>query len=78
MGAHFASMPLTNATHVCVGEITEREAEALRAEGHDSDGSGYYLFLASEAEPNSPIEILCRFFDSSRADQFARLIAARV
>lgn len=77
MSEHFASMPLTNATHVCIGTITDKEADALRADGHDSDGLGYYLFLANEAEPESPIEVLCRFFDSSRAGQFARLLEAR-
>ena len=77
MGAHFASMPLTNATHVCVGTITEREAETLKADGFDSDGLGYYLFLANEAEPQTPIEILGKFFDVSRASAFARLLEAR-
>lgn len=77
MSEHFASMPLTNATHVCIGTITDKEAETLRVDGHDSDGTGYYLFLANEADPETPIEVLCRFFDSSRASHFARLLEAR-
>ena len=76
MGAHFASMPLTNATHVCVGTITDKEAAALRADGIETDGTGYYLFLADENDPETPIEILGCLYDSSKADQLLRMMAA--
>lgn len=74
MSVHFASMALTNATHVCIGTITDREAESLKADGHDVDGLGYYLFLASEADPSAPIEVLGKFFDASHATRLARLL----
>lgn len=77
MSVEFASMPLTNATHICVGEITEREAQTLRDDGHDSDGFGAYLFLANASDLKSPVEVLAKFFDLSQANAFARLIAAR-
>lgn len=74
MDEDFASMPLTNATRLCVGSITASEAENLRADGIDEDGFGFYLFIADESEPSTPIEVLGKFFSSLEANRFAKLL----
>ncbi len=74
MSMHLAAMPLTNATVVCVGGITMAEAENARADGHDVDGFGYYLFLADEIAPEKPIQILAKFFSPEEAEIFGRSI----
>lgn len=76
MEEDFASIPLTNATRLCVGSITAVEAANLKADGVDDSGLGYYLFLASEAEPETPIEVLGKFFSAFEANRFLRLIPA--
>lgn len=76
MDEDFASIPLTNATRLCVGSITATEAANLKADGIDEDGLGYYLFLANEAEPETPIEVLGRFFSPFEATRFLRLVPA--
>jgi hypothetical protein len=76
MDDDFASIPLTNATRLCVGSITASEAANLQADGVDDDGLGYYLFLASDAEPQTPIEVLGKFFSAFEATRFLRLIPA--
>lgn len=77
MDEYFATMPVTNATVLCVGGITRAEAEAAKDDGLDIDGTGYYLFLANEASPEQPIEILARFFSEMQAARFARILEAR-
>jgi len=37
------------------------------------DGFGYYLFVASQAEPQKPIEILAKFATESAAEKLARM-----
>jgi hypothetical protein len=76
MEEDFASIPLTNATRLCVGSITAVEAANLKADGVDDNGLGYYIFLASEAEPETPIEVLGKFFSAFEANRFLRLIPA--
>jgi hypothetical protein len=76
MDEDFASIPLTNSTRLCVGSITAMEAANLKADGINEDGLGYYLFLASDAEPQTPIEVLGRFFSAFEANRFLRLIPA--
>lgn len=74
MSLHLAAWPVTNATFVCVGGITAAEAESARSDGHDVDGLGYYLFLADEAAPEKPIQLLAKFFSSDEAEAFAKSI----
>lgn len=76
MEEDFASIPLTNATRLCIGSITAAEATNLKADGINEDGLGYYLFLSSDAEPQTPIEVLGKFFSAFEANRFLRLIPA--
>jgi hypothetical protein len=76
MDEDFASIPLTNATRLCIGSITAAEAANLKADGVEDDGLGYYLFLASEAEPETPVEVLAKFFSAFEANRFLRMIPA--
>ena len=73
MDEYFGSMPLSNSSILCVGGITSSEAEVAREEGLDFDGRGYYLFVASNAEPRRPIEILAKFATIAAAEKLARL-----
>ena len=75
MDEYFGSMPVSNSTLLCVGGITNSEVERVREEGLDFDGTGYYLFLASSAEPARPIEILAKFATIAAAEKLARLFA---
>ena len=77
MDEHFAYVPITNSKVLCVGSITAAEAAAAREGGRDLDGIGYYLFLADEDSPTSPIEILAKFVSESEAERVARLFAAK-
>lgn len=76
MDDYFAAMPMTNATMLCVGGITRAEAERAKDDGIAIDGTGYYLFLANEAEPKQPIQVLAKFISEMEAGQFARMIAS--
>jgi hypothetical protein len=76
MDEQFASIPLSNATRLCVGSITEREAANLRADGIEEDGFGLYLFLAKDSEPSAPIEILGKIFSPEVGHRLFRLMPA--
>lgn len=76
MDPQFASIQITNATRLCIGSITERESLNLQADGINDDGRGMYLFLASDAAPNAPIEILGKFFSPLEAARLAELLPA--
>jgi len=73
MEEYFGSFPLSNATTLCVGGITEKEAEIAREDGLDCDGMGYYLFLSNEDDPQKPIEVLAKFTTNGAAEKLARL-----
>lgn len=74
MSETFATIPVLNSRVLCIGGVTRAEAKEARASGVDVDGSGFYLFLASEAEPNLPIEILARFYSAEQAERAADMI----
>ncbi len=74
MEEYFGSVPVSNSTILCVGGITNAEADRAKEEGLELDGRGYYLFLASNAEPNKPIEILAKFATNSAAEKLARML----
>ena len=76
MDEYFASSPITNATLLCVGGITRAETAAALDAGLQIDGTGYYLFLADESQPQQPIEILAKFFSEAEASRVARLFGA--
>jgi hypothetical protein len=77
MDEYFAATPVTNATMLCVGSITRSETETAREMGLDIDGKGYYLFLANEARPEQPIELLAKFFSESEAARLSHLLGAK-
>jgi hypothetical protein len=73
MEEYFGSVAVTNSTILCVGSITNAEAERAQEDGLELDGRGYYLFLASDAEPSRPIEVLAKFATLAAAERLARL-----
>lgn len=78
MDEYFGAMSLTNAMVLCVGGITTREADAARSDGLDVDGVGYYLFLADEASPHEPVQILGKLFSPMHAQQLSRMMEKTV
>jgi hypothetical protein len=77
MDEYFAATPVTNATVLCVGGITRAEAEGARGDGTEIDGRGYYLFLANEAAPERPIEILAKIVSDTAAARLAEIFELR-
>ena len=74
MDEYFAATPVTNSTVLCVGGITSKEAEAARDDGLQVSEDGYYLFLAEQGAPQTPIQLLAKFFSPLEADTFSRLL----
>lgn len=71
----FASLTVSNSKRLCIGGITRTEArEALTAGLEGVSPNGLYLFLASDADPESPIEVLAKFFSVEQAEQAAELL----
>jgi hypothetical protein len=77
MDEYFAATPVTNATVLCVGGITRAEAESARDDGADIDGRGYYLFLADEAAPDRPIEVLAKIVSDAAAARLTEMFQLR-
>ncbi len=77
MDLHLAALPITNASVLCVGGITALEAENLRSDGYQTDGLGYYLFLANEGEMGMPIRVLARFYSAAEAEACAFALRQR-
>lgn len=74
MSELFSAIPVRNSRVLCVGGVTNREAKEASAPGVDVDTSSFYLYLASEEDPSSPIEILARFFSVDQAERAAELL----
>lgn len=72
MSDYFAAIPVSNTTRLCVGALTRAEAEAAQV-----DVRGYYLFLANEAAPGEPIQILASFFSPFEAARAAKIFDAQ-
>lgn len=70
----FASVSVKNSKVLCVGGITRNEAKEAAAQGIEADPGSFYLFLASESEPTSPVEILAKFFSIEQAERAAELL----
>ena len=72
----FASIGVSNSKRLCIGGITNAEAREAISSGLDVENSGVYLFLASESNPQRPIEILAKFFSLDHAERLAALLAS--
>ena len=57
-----------------MGGITTRETEAARDDGLEVSGDGYYLFLAEVGAPQTPVQLLAKFFSPFEADAFAKVL----
>ena len=60
---HFGYLHVSNSTSLCVGGITNAEANQAREGGMEVDGFGYYLFLSGGADPTEAIEIIAKVPD---------------
>jgi hypothetical protein len=76
MEEYFAALPITNRSVLCVGGITSEEAVHATSAGVETDGFGYYLFLADQQNLTKPIELLAKFANPAAAERVARLIAS--
>jgi hypothetical protein len=73
MSELFSAISIKNSRVLCVGGVTSKEAREAAASGLEVDPASYYLYLASEEDPSSPIEILARFFSADQAERAAEL-----
>jgi hypothetical protein len=69
-----ATVAVSNSKRLCIGGVTRREANEAKAAGLDVDPAGIYLFLASDSDPKSPIEVLAKFFTVDQAERAAALL----
>ena len=74
MDEPFGAIPISNSAMLCIGGITGAEAGRAREAGFDVDGTGYYLFLASQNNPSEPVEVLAKFWSASAAERLARIL----
>lgn len=58
---------LSNKESLCIGEITEREAEIARQEDPSFDGYGLYLIAVDNQIPSSPAKVLAKFASEDAA-----------
>ena len=70
----FATVAVSNSKRLCIGGVTRREVGEARAAGLEVEPSGVYLFLASDSDPKSPIEVLAKFFSVEQAERAAALL----
>ncbi len=77
MDEHFGYINISNSTSLCVGGITNTEANQAKEGGMEIDGFGYYLFLSSETNPTESIEIIAKVPDADAAEKLARLFQLR-
>jgi len=70
----FAAIPVSNATLLCIGGISNAETIRAREDGMELDGFGYYLFLADEANPTHPIEIIAKLISDDAAHRILNLL----
>jgi hypothetical protein len=78
MEEYFGAVPLSNSSVLCVGGITNAETTQAQAAGLTVDGYGYYLYLASAADPKQPIEILGKLLSNGAAEKLARMLNVKV
>ena len=76
MSEFFGMIPISNTSALCVGGITQPEVNRAKEDGHEVDGTGYYLFLASQDDPSKPIEVLAKFWSASAAEKLARALSS--
>ena len=76
MSELFSAISVRNSKVLCVGGVTEREVKEAASSGLDVDSASFYLYLASEDNPASPIEILAKFFSADQAERAAELLPA--
>jgi hypothetical protein len=77
MEEYFGTTSLSNASMLCVGPITRKEAEAARNDGLDVDGVGYYLFIADGGSPGEPIQLIGKVFSPHHASKLARALGTK-
>jgi hypothetical protein len=74
MDEFFFALDLDSKKSLCIGAITRREAANL-TDSSLGDGTGIYLFLASET-PGTEIKVLARLGSYELACTFANMIRA--
>lgn len=63
---------LSNRESLCIGEITEREAELARQDNPAFDGYGLYLLAIDNQSPRSPGRVLAKFASEDAARSLAQ------
>jgi hypothetical protein len=63
---------LSNVESLCIGEITEREADLARGDNPDVDGVGLYLISVDARRPSEPGAVLAKFTSEDAARKLAQ------
>jgi hypothetical protein len=63
---------LSNKKSLCIGPITEREAEMAMESNPLFDGTGLYLLSVDIGEPGAPASVLARFASEDAALMLAQ------
>lgn len=63
---------LSNKESLCIGEITESEAELAQQDDSAFDGFGLYLIAVDNQSPRSPGRILAKFASEDAAKSLAQ------
>lgn len=68
---------LSNRESLCIGEITDREAELARKDNPAFDGYGLYLLAIDKQSPRSPGRVLAKFASEDAAKSLAQFFRVR-
>jgi hypothetical protein len=63
---------LSNRESLCIGEITEREAELARESDPSYDRFGLYLLSIDTQDPRAPGRVLAKFASEDAAKRLAQ------
>ena len=63
---------LSNKESLCIGEITDGEAELARQDNPAFDGFGLYLLVVDSRHPRSPGKVLAKFASEDAAKSLAQ------
>ncbi len=77
MEEYYSETPISNSKILCVGAITQKEAELAGQDAPFCDGFGYYLYIVDSANPKSGAQVLAKVASEEAAQNLSRLLSSR-
>ncbi len=68
---------LTNTESLCIGEITQKEADLAKQDNPAFDGYGLYLVAVDSQAPRAPGRVLAKFASEDAARTLAHFFRLR-